>query len=122
MARYRLSRLADGDLAHILATSEQRWGPDGRRRYAAILAAAMRKVAAEPQGATTRERADLLPGIRSLHVRHARGGGPDGQVRRPVHVLYYRAVAPGLVEIVRVLHERMEPSRHTGTGSAGRDW
>jgi plasmid stabilization system protein ParE len=26
-------------------------------------------------------------------------------------VLYYRAVAPGLIEIVRVLHERMEPSR-----------
>ena len=33
---------------------------------------------------------------------------------RPVHVLYCRAVAPGLVEIVRVLHERMEPGRHVG--------
>jgi toxin ParE1/3/4 len=29
-----------------------------------------------------------------------------------VHVLYYRVLAPGLIEIVRVLHERMEPSRH----------
>jgi plasmid stabilization system protein ParE len=29
-----------------------------------------------------------------------------------VHVLYYRAVAPGLIEIVRVLHERMEPRWH----------
>jgi toxin ParE1/3/4 len=35
-------------------------------------------------------------------------------VRRPVHVLYYRLIRPGLVEIVRVLHERMEPSRHIG--------
>jgi hypothetical protein len=35
-------------------------------------------------------------------------------VRRPVHVLFYRVVRPGLVEIVRVLHERMEPSRHCG--------
>jgi plasmid stabilization system protein ParE len=27
-------------------------------------------------------------------------------------VLYYRVVTPDLIEIVRVLHERMEPSRH----------
>jgi toxin ParE1/3/4 len=32
-------------------------------------------------------------------------------VRRPVHVIYYREIAPGLVEIVRILHERMEPGR-----------
>jgi len=32
----------------------------------------------------------------------------------PVHMLYYRVIQPGLVEIVRVLHERMEPSRHFG--------
>ncbi len=31
-----------------------------------------------------------------------------------VHVLFYRVVRPGLAEIVRVLHERMEPSRHFG--------
>jgi toxin ParE1/3/4 len=121
LARYRLSRLAEADLAHILATSEKRWGTDGRRRYAAILASALRKVAAEPQGPSTRKRADLLPGIRSLHVRHARAGDPKAQVRRPVHTLYYRAVAPGLIEIIRVLHERMEPARHAGTGSEGRD-
>ena len=120
MAHYRLSRLAEVDLAHVLAASEGRWGKDGRRRYGAILAAAMRKVAAEPQGSRTRERADLLPGIRSRHVRYARGD-PDARVRRPVHVLYYRAVASGLIEIVRVLHERMEPARHRGTGSECRD-
>jgi plasmid stabilization system protein ParE len=27
-------------------------------------------------------------------------------------VLYYRAVGPSAVEVVRVLHERMAPSRH----------
>jgi len=27
-----------------------------------------------------------------------------------VHVIFYRMVEPGPVEIVRVLHERMEPS------------
>jgi toxin ParE1/3/4 len=33
-------------------------------------------------------------------------------VKQPVHVMSYRAVRPGVIEIVRILHERMEPSRH----------
>jgi len=31
-----------------------------------------------------------------------------------VHALFYRVMQPGLVEIVRVLHDRMEPKRHIG--------
>src|SRR5215470_13688847 len=117
MARFRLSRLAEADVALILATSKERWGKEGRRRYAAILTAAMRKAAADPKGPATRDRAELSPGIRSLHLRHARGDDPQAKVRRPVHVLYYRAVPPDVIEIVRVLHERMEPSRHMGGAS-----
>jgi len=36
-------------------------------------------------------------------------------VANPVHVIFYRAFQPGLIEIVRVLHEHMEPSRHIGS-------
>ncbi len=114
MARFRLSLLARADLAQILAVSAERWGLEGRRRYAAVLTAAMRKVAAEPDGAATRDRAELSRGVRSFHLRHARVGYSEARVGRPVHVLFYRVVRPGLVEIVRVLHERMEPSRHFG--------
>ncbi|MBR0757754.1 type II toxin-antitoxin system RelE/ParE family toxin [Bradyrhizobium jicamae] len=114
MARFRLSALAQDDLAQILVVSAERWGPEGRRRYAAVLAAAMRKVAAEPNGAATRARADLSGAVRSFHLRHAGIGSSKIRVRRPVHVLFYRVVRPGLVEIVRALHERMEPSRHLG--------
>jgi toxin ParE1/3/4 len=111
MARFRLSLLARGDVARILTTSAEHWGIDGRRRYAAVIAAGMRKVAAEPHGPTTRDRAELSRGMRSFHLRHAPAGKAE-KVKAPAHVLYYRAVRPGLVEIVRVLHERMEPSRH----------
>jgi toxin ParE1/3/4 len=112
MARFRLSRLAEHDVATLLATSEERWGTDARRRYAAILAAAMRKVAADPEGPTTRGRGELMRGLRSFPIRHATVNDPASKVRRPVHVLYYREVGPGHIEILRVLHERMEPSRH----------
>ncbi len=116
MARYRLSRLAEADVAHILAISEERWGMEGRRRYAAIVAAAIRKLTDDPKGPATRDRTELSTGIRSIHLRHTRSHDPEAKVRHPVHVLYYRAVAPDLIEIVRVLHERMEPSRHIGPG------
>jgi toxin ParE1/3/4 len=121
MARFRLSQLAQTDLAGILATSAERWGIEGRRRYAAMLAAAMRKVAADPEGPTTRARTELAPGLRSLHLQYARAEAAKAKVRRPVHILYYRAITPELIEIVRVLHERMDPSRHLREGSEGKD-
>ena len=117
MARFRLSGVARSDLAHILATSVERWGPDGKHRYALLLNSAMLQVAGDPEGAMTRDRADLLRGIRSFHLRHACAEVPEAKVRGPVHVLYFRPVRPGLVEIVRVLHERMEPNRHMGVGA-----
>src|SRR5689334_5255013 len=114
MGRFRLSRPARADLASILATSAARWGIEGRRRYASLLAAAMREVASNPEGALTRERDNLHIGVRSFHIRHVRIEKPEDKVQSPVHVLYFRVKAPGLIEIVAVLHERMEPGRHLG--------
>jgi len=121
MARYRLSGPAQADVAHVLAVSAKRWGDEGRQRYAALLAAAMRRVAADPVAALTRDRAELRTGLRSFHLRHARSGGTAASVRHPVHILYYRVVERGLIEIVRVLHERMEPSRHIREGGNDND-
>jgi toxin ParE1/3/4 len=112
VAYFRLSRLAQSDLTHILATSVSQWGSEGRRRYSALLNIAMRKVANNPEALTSRERTDLARGLRSFHLRHAHADEPSAKVRRPVHILYYRAVRPGVVEIVRVLHERMDPARY----------
>jgi toxin ParE1/3/4 len=109
MARFRLSGPAQADLAAILDTSQQRWGVEGRSRYAALLAAALRAIAADPAGPTTRDRADLLPGVRSFHLDHARG---RREVAAPVHVIYYRSAGASVIDIIRVLHERMDPWRH----------
>ena len=114
MARVRVARSARGDIANILDASADRWGAEGRRRYRALIAAAIRPVARNPKAATTRRRADLARGLRSFHIRHAGGETSGARVQNPVHVLYYRSIDPDLIEIVRVLHERMEPSRHVG--------
>jgi toxin ParE1/3/4 len=77
-----------------------------------MIEAAMRQVADEPEGAATRDRSALRSGTRSLHLRHVRAASPEGKVKNPVHVLCYRSKHPELIEIIRVLHERMDPSRH----------
>jgi len=111
VARFRLSAPAQADLAAILELSGERWGDDGRARYAALLGAAMRKIAADPEGPNTRDRSELAPGLRGFHLRHARRGL---DVASPVHVIFYRVGASGWIDVVRVLHERMEPTRHVG--------
>jgi toxin ParE1/3/4 len=112
MGRYRLSDPAKADIASVLRKSETMHGVEARMRYRALLAAAIRRVAADPNGLSTLDRSDVLESIRSFHIRHSRNESREAPVGDPVHVIFYRAVKPGLVEIVRVLHERMEPNRH----------
>ncbi|MEQ8693888.1 MAG: type II toxin-antitoxin system RelE/ParE family toxin [Gammaproteobacteria bacterium] len=112
MARYRLSGPAKTDIGSILRTSETQYGHDARVRYRGLLTAAMRRIAAAPEGRATMDRSELLAGLRSLHIRHSRNESSEAPVGNPVHVIFYRAVEPDLIEIVRVLHDRMEPSRH----------
>lgn len=112
MGRYRLSQPAKGDIASVLRMSETMHGLDARMRYRALLTAAIRRVAADPDGLFTVDRSDVLDRIRSFHIRHSRNESRDAPVGDPVHLIFYRVVNPGLVEIVRVLHERMEPTQH----------
>ena len=112
MARYRLAPRAQNDLAEILAASAIQWGRDASLRYAALLFAAMETVAVDPDRASSRKRDELWPSMRSFHTRHVRSSG----VKHPPHVLYYRIIRPGLVEIIRILHDRMDPGLHLSVG------
>jgi toxin ParE1/3/4 len=115
MARYRLSDRAAADIASILRASEERHSGQARARYRALLTAAMRRVAAEPEAATTVNRSELSVGLRSYHIRHSRGESREAPVARPVHLIFYRVAEPGVLEIVRVLHERMDPRLYFDT-------
>jgi toxin ParE1/3/4 len=111
MARYRLSDPAKADIASILRRSAELHGLKARVRYRALLTAAMRRVAKDPEGPLTDE-TEPLTGIRSFHIRHSRAESREARVASPVHVVFYRAIRPGLIEIVRILHERMDARRH----------
>jgi toxin ParE1/3/4 len=112
MARFRLARPARDDLANILSISRERRGEESERGYAALLVTAMRQIAGDPTGPLTQNRHDVRSGVRSFPLRHARGSAGARKVKRPVHIVYYRIAKDSVIEILRVLHERMAPTRH----------
>jgi toxin ParE1/3/4 len=114
MARYRLSGPATADIAEILRSSEDRHGRDARLRYRGLLSAALRRIASDPQGRSTSDRGELLASLRSFHIRHSRNESLEAPVAAPVQLIFYRSVETGIIEIVRVLHARMEPSGRIG--------
>ena len=113
----RLSAAADLDIDGILLDTARRFGPQQRRQYAALINEAIALVAEAPERPGSRDRDDLTPRIRSFHVELA------GQRRgAAAHVLFYlieqRHADEGAdVLILRVLHERMDPSRHLAVES-----
>lgn len=108
---YRLSDAADRDVDGILWEKVRRFGPRQRQRYAELIDAAIGLVAGAPERPGSRPRDELGPGVRSFHIELAarrRGAA--------AHVLYYLPATlddgrHGVI-IARVLHERMDPTRH----------
>lgn len=111
--RYRLSAAAQADLVDILAWTHENFGEAARKRYEALIIAALRDIAAQPDRAGSIERPELGVGVRSWHLRlsRERARTETGTVRRPRHFLIYRT-GNGPVVIGRVLHDAMELARH----------
>ncbi|MCH9826759.1 MAG: type II toxin-antitoxin system RelE/ParE family toxin [Gammaproteobacteria bacterium] len=72
MAGYRLSAAAQADLINILAWIHERFGESARERYEALVVAALRDIAAQPDRAGSIERPELGEGVRSWHLRLSR--------------------------------------------------
>jgi len=89
---YRLSPLAEADIREISATTITNWGSTQARAYLESLDKTMLTLAKNPE--LGRERSEVYAGARSF---------PSGK-----HVIFYRANAQGVIEIARVLHQRMD--------------
>lgn len=105
--RVRLAAAARQDIEDILAASAERFGDRQARRYARLIADAIEDCARGRAGPLLRHRDEVRPGLASLHL--ARRGRPAR------HVLFLRLDAsaePPTIDIVRVLHDAMDPRRH----------
>jgi len=76
----------------------------------------MRRVANDPEGRSSVDRVELGSGLRSFHTRYSREESREASVANAVPVLFYRVIQPGVVEIVRLLHERMGLRLHIRPG------
>lgn len=102
--RVRLGAPAEVDFANILKWSTENFGARQSRVYRYTLVQAIGELAEGPDVAGSKARDEIMAGLRTLHL--ARRG------RRGSHFLMYRAAPNNTIEIVRILHDRMELRRH----------
>jgi len=100
----RLTERAQADFDHIVDWTFDAFGPRQSRIYMAVILDAVLALEDGPMLAGSFERGDIGPAMRTLHV--ARAG------RRGSHLLLYRAAGDNQIDILRILHERMDPARH----------
>ena len=98
MTGYRLSRSAQADLAEIWDYSARHWGDDRADRYILAIQDACDALAdGRRQG---RAIDTIRPGYRKLPIAS--------------HVLFFRRTAGGIIEVIRILHQRMDVTLHIG--------
>ena len=105
MSKLLISGVARVDLVSILEASLTRLGEDGREKYARLLIQGLRELRAAPEGPATRPRPELAAGMRSFHLGQVR---KNPGVKEPLHFLLYRVRRNQPVELLRVLHERLD--------------
>jgi len=93
---YRLTRIADEDLTNIWISSRKNWGMAQADKYLSELEACFISLVSHPK--LGRQRPEIRLGYRSIPTNH--------------HIIFYREQPQSCIEIIRILHERMEVRSH----------
>ena len=96
MPGYLLSPAAQADLSEIWDYSAQNWGTEQADRYVRGIQDACNALAAGRKRGRPID--DIRPGYRKLAVQS--------------HFLFYRITNIGLIDVVRILHQRMDVAAH----------
>jgi len=101
--RIRLTASAAADYRNILRWTAEHFGTQQARRYARTLGSTIEELTLGPDVPGSRQRSDIGPGIRVLHVAR--------RDQRGRHFLLYRVSSRELLlvmDVLRVLHDRMD--------------
>ena len=96
MSGYRLSRKAVADLSGIWDYTAERWGVEQAERYIRGIRGACESLA------NGRQRGQDASLIRHGYRKLIMG----------THVLFFRPLSDGWIEVVRILHQRMDAGEH----------
>lgn len=112
-----LTPQARQDIRDISRWSELQFGTAAAVRYRALLIQAVRDLEADPSRPGVKDRSDLaIKGVRTYHLSYSRSRAGQPGVKQPRHFLLYRSMAPGFIEIARILHDSCDLARHLPTG------
>ena len=101
----RLVATAELDFQAIIKRTAQEFSPRQAEAYADTLTLAIEALRAKgPKAIGVKERLALGPGIFALHAAR--------QKRNASHFVVFRVVTPRTIEILRILHDRMDLARH----------
>ncbi len=92
MTLFTLTKMAKADLQGIARYTQEHWGREQRDLYLKMLDASFQQLAANP--GKGKQCSDIREGYWSVSVGS--------------HVIFYRQTPLDTIEIVRVLHERMD--------------
>lgn len=92
MPTFALTKAAVKDLLNIGRYTQENWGPKQRTAYLTLLDAAFHRLAEKP--AHGKDCSDIREGYRKVIVGS--------------HVIFYRTMGRQKIEIVRILHKRMD--------------
>jgi toxin ParE1/3/4 len=96
MPGFVLTNAAKSDLKSIGRYTQVTWGVEQRNRYLTLFHRSFHDLAVNPL--MGRDCGDIRSGYRKL---------PIGK-----HLVFYRQKEPDVIEIVRILHERMDSESH----------
>jgi toxin ParE1/3/4 len=99
MSTFRLTHAAKQDLLSIGRYTQKTWGIEQRNRYLAMLDGCFHLLAQEPQKGRACD--EIRPGYRKYHAGR--------------HLIFYRE-AERQIEIIRILHDRMDIESHFDEG------
>ncbi|MAL95975.1 MAG: plasmid stabilization protein ParE [Haliea sp.] len=92
MAAFVLTQAARADLKAIAVFTQRRWGREQRRLYIRQFDDAFHLLAERPEAGT------VCDSIKSGYRKFPNGG----------HVVFYRQLSDSEIEVVRILHKRMD--------------
>lgn len=100
----RLTHQAELDVLDIAKWTAEQFGALQADQYLETISQALEALTNGPETAGVKNRNELAPGICTLHI--ARYG------RKASHFVVFRVSEEQVLDILRILHDRMDLSRH----------
>lgn len=105
--RIRLTHQAESDLFEILTWTMENFGTRQAEHYAEVITSSIKALQSGLEVPGVRARDDIDTGIHTLHV--ARKG------KKGRHFIVFKVADEHVVEVLRLLHDSMDPIRHVAS-------